>query len=90
VCDYDDLIFPVQIWRVNTMTNTGHNRPVASRRNFLQKTMLLLSGSAVASQSNATQDAPSTTKLNLTAKQSSSSGYHETEHIRNYYKSAGL
>ncbi len=73
------------------MIDIASSTPALSRRNFLQKAMLLMTGSTVVSQSNAAQlDAPSTTKPNLTTKQSSSSGYHETEHIRNYYKTAGL
>jgi hypothetical protein len=85
-----DLIFLWQIWS-NTMINIAANKPAVSLRNFLQKTILLMTGSTVVNQNNAAQlDTPSTTKPDLTTKQSHPSGYHETEHIRNYYKTAGL
>ncbi len=73
------------------MIDIVSNTSALSRRNFLQKAILLITGSSVVSQSNAAQlDTPSTTRPDLTTKQSHPSGYHETEHIRNYYKTAGL
>ena len=73
------------------MSIKDSNQPVVSRRNFLHKVMLAITGGAVLVQAKASQsDGFSTPKPVLVTKQSSSRGYHETEHIRNYYKSAGL
>ncbi len=73
------------------MTIKDSYRAIVSRRSFLHKVMLAITGGTMLAQPNASQlNALSTPKPALTTKQPSSSGYHETEHIRNYYKTAGL
>ncbi len=67
------------------------NQRTVSRRGFLHKALLAITGSTILTEVNTSQsNALSTPTPALTSKQTSSIGYHETEHIRNYYKSAGL
>jgi hypothetical protein len=67
------------------------NQSIASRRSFLHKAMFAITGGTLLVQTNASQsNTLSTPKPALTTEQPASNGYHETEHIRNYYKSAGL
>ncbi len=67
------------------------NQRTVSRRSFLHKALLAITGSTMLTQVNASQsNAFSKPTPALTTKQTSSIGYHETEHIRNYYKTAGL
>lgn len=67
------------------------NQTIVSRRSFLHKAMLAITGGTMLAQTNASQsNALSMPKPALITKQPASNGYHETEHIRNYYKSAGL
>lgn len=64
---------------------------VSNRRSFLYKAMLAITGGTILTQVNASQsNVFSKPTPALTTKQSSPSGYHETEHIRNYYKTASL
>lgn len=73
------------------MNNIISSESTASRRNFLHKAILAITGSTILSQTNAVEaEIISIKNPDLITKQPSSSGYHETEHIRNYYKSAGL
>ncbi len=73
------------------MSKIDSKRSSVSRRNFLHKAMLAITGSAMLAQTNAASSkTKSTPKPKITDKQPSKSGYRETEHIRNYYKSAGL
>ena len=67
------------------------NQLTVSRRSFLYKALLAITGGTILTQVNASQpNAFSKPTPALTTKQTSSIGYHETEHIRNYYKTAGL
>ncbi len=67
------------------------NQLTVSRRGFLHKALLAITGGTMLAQTNASQsNTLSTPKPSPPTKQPSSSGYHETEHIRNYYKTAGL
>jgi hypothetical protein len=53
--------------------------------------MLAITGGAVLGQTHAAQiNSASISKPATSTKQAPSNGYHEKEHIRNYYKSAGL
>ncbi len=73
------------------MNNIMSSGSTASRRNFLHKAILAITGCTILTKTHAVETKASSTKTpDLIAKQTSSSGYHETEHIRNYYKSAGL
>ncbi len=68
----------------------GNQRTVC-RRGFLQKALLAITGGTILTHVNTSQSiALSTPTPALTSKQTSSIGYHETKHIRNYYKTAGL
>ncbi len=67
------------------------NRLRVSRRGFLHKALLAITGGTILTETNSSQsNALSTSTPASTTKQTSSIGYHETEHIRNYYKSTGL
>ena len=73
------------------MSTINSNSPLVTRRKFLHNLVLAISGSTLLSQTHAIQkDSMSAPKPSTSTKQASSSGYRETEHIRNYYKSAGL
>ena len=73
------------------MNNIISSGSTASRRNFLHKAILAITGSAILTQTHAVEaNASSIKNPDLIKEQTPSSGYHETEHIRNYYKSAGL
>ncbi len=73
------------------MSTINSNSPTVTRRKFLHKVVLAISGSTLLSLTHTVQkDSVSAPKPSTSTEQASSSGYHETEHIRNYYKSAGL
>jgi hypothetical protein len=73
------------------MNNIISSESTTSRRNFLHKAILAITGSTILSQTNTAEtEVLSFKNPDLITKQTSSSGYHETEHIRNYYKSTGL